>query len=105
MSYEEEVAALVIHKTEPDDADVYRCEVSNPLGRVQTEGTLSVHSELCFYQKDEEQLKIRKLISFFILCCRPVYGERSLGGQKLTGEDPSCPGKILLKMSAFEGYN
>ena len=65
MSYEEEVAALVIHKTEPDDADVYRCEVSNPLGRVQTEGTLSVHSELCFYQKDEEQLKIRKLISFF----------------------------------------
>ena len=48
MSYEEEFAALVIHKTEPDDADVYRCEVSNPLGRVQTEGTLAVHSELCF---------------------------------------------------------
>ena len=67
MSYEEEVAALVIHKTEPDDADIYRCEVSNPLGRVQTEGTLSVHSELCFYQKDEEQLKIRKLISFFFM--------------------------------------
>ena len=45
MSYEEEVASLVIHKTEPDDADVYRCEAANPLGRVQTEGSLSVHSK------------------------------------------------------------
>lgn len=45
MSYEDEVASLVIHKTEPDDADVYRCEASNPLGRVQTEGLLTVHSE------------------------------------------------------------
>ncbi|KAK7507540.1 hypothetical protein BaRGS_00001475, partial [Batillaria attramentaria] len=44
MSYEDEVAALVIHKTEPEDADVYRCEATNPLGRVQTEGTLSVHT-------------------------------------------------------------
>lgn len=44
MSYEEEVASLVIHKTELDDADVYRCEAVNPLGRVQTEGTLVVHS-------------------------------------------------------------
>ena len=49
MSYEEEVASLVIHKTEPDDADVYRCEVSNPLGKVQTEGTLIVHSKLSFF--------------------------------------------------------
>lgn len=65
MSYEEEVAALVIHKTEPDDADVYRCEVSNPLGRVQTEGTLSVHSELCFYQINGKKLKIKNLIYFF----------------------------------------
>ncbi|KAH9498303.1 hypothetical protein Btru_006488 [Bulinus truncatus] len=44
MSYEDEVASLVIHKTEPQDADVYRCEASNPLGKVQTEGTLSIHT-------------------------------------------------------------
>ena len=49
MSYEEEVASLVIHKTEPDDADVYRCEVSNPLGKVQTEGTLTVHSKFSIF--------------------------------------------------------
>ena len=45
MSYEDEVASLVIHKTEPLDSDVYRCEASNPLGKVQTEGTLSIHSK------------------------------------------------------------
>ena len=73
MSYEEEVAALVIHKTEPDDADVYRCEVSNPLGRVQTEGTLSVHSELCFYQMNEKQLKINYYYFFFFLNAAGLY--------------------------------
>ncbi|GFO38541.1 titin, partial [Plakobranchus ocellatus] len=44
MSYEDEVASLVIHKTEPQDSDVYRCEAANPLGKVQTEGTLSIHT-------------------------------------------------------------
>ncbi|GFS00827.1 titin [Elysia marginata] len=44
MSYEDEVASLVIHKTEPQDSDVYRCEASNPLGKVHTEGTLAIHT-------------------------------------------------------------
>ena len=45
MSYEDEVASLVIHKTEPQDADVYSCEASNILGSAKTEGALIVHSE------------------------------------------------------------
>lgn len=45
MSYEDDVAALVIHKTEPADAGLYQCEAANVLGRVQTEGTLAVHSK------------------------------------------------------------
>lgn len=45
MSYEDEVAGLVIHKTTPDDAGVYSCQATNIIGQVQTEGTLSVHSK------------------------------------------------------------
>lgn len=45
MSYEDEVAALVIHKTEPDDTGVYKVQASNPLGQVKSEGNLAVHSK------------------------------------------------------------
>ena len=45
MSYEDEVAALVIHKTEPDDAGVYCLQAENPLGQVKSEGNLAVHSK------------------------------------------------------------
>ena len=45
MSYEDEVAGLVIHKTTPNDAGVYSCQATNIIGQVQTEGTLSVHSK------------------------------------------------------------
>ena len=45
MSYEDEIAALVIHETVPEDADVYRCQATNALGKVQTQGTLAVHSK------------------------------------------------------------
>ena len=43
MSYEDEVASLVIHKTEPNDTGSYRMEATNPLGKVKTEGGLVVH--------------------------------------------------------------
>ena len=45
MSYEDEVAALVIHKTEPDDAGVYSIQAQNPLGQVKSEGNLAIHSK------------------------------------------------------------
>lgn len=45
MSYEDEVAALVIHKTEPDDTGAYRLQATNPLGQVKSEGSLAVHSK------------------------------------------------------------
>ena len=48
MSYEDEVAALVIHKTEPDDSGVYCIQAENPLGQVKSEGNLAVHSKLAF---------------------------------------------------------
>ncbi|XP_046554801.1 titin-like [Haliotis rubra] len=44
MSYEDEVASLVIHKTEPSDTARYKCEVTNPLGQVSTEGQLAIHT-------------------------------------------------------------
>jgi len=46
MSYEDEVASLVIHKTEPDDAATYSVQAVNPMGSVKTQGDLVVHSEL-----------------------------------------------------------
>ena len=51
MSYEDEVAALVIHKTEPDDSGVYSIQAENPLGQVKSEGNLAVHSEFIFTMK------------------------------------------------------
>ena len=48
MSYEDEVAGLVIHKTTPEDAGVYICQAANIIGQVQTEGTLSVHTKIIF---------------------------------------------------------
>lgn len=45
MSYEDEVASLVIHKTEPDDAGVYSVQAANPMGQVKSEGNLAIHSE------------------------------------------------------------
>jgi len=46
MSYEDEVASLVIHKTEPDDAATYSVQAVNPMGSVKTQGDLVVHSKL-----------------------------------------------------------
>ncbi|KAK3083483.1 hypothetical protein FSP39_023775 [Pinctada imbricata] len=37
MSYEDEVAALTIHKTEPADADVYRCQATNVIAHPKLE--------------------------------------------------------------------
>lgn len=48
MSYEDDVASLVIHQTEPLDAGVYKCQATNVIGSIQTEGTLSVHSKYMF---------------------------------------------------------
>lgn len=45
---ENKVASIVIHETEPQDAGVYRCQVTNQLGQVQTEATLAVHSMYIF---------------------------------------------------------
>ena len=45
MSYEDEVASLVIHKTEPDDTGVYSLQATNQLGQVKSEGNLAVHSK------------------------------------------------------------
>ena len=45
MSYEEEVAALVIHDTSPADTDVYSCQATNIIDQVQSKGTLTVHSK------------------------------------------------------------
>lgn len=53
MSYEDEVAGLVIHKTTPEDAGVYSCQAANIIGQVQTEGTLSVHSMYYYFLLDQ----------------------------------------------------
>jgi hypothetical protein len=45
---EDKVASIVIKETEPQDAGVYRCQATNPLGQVQTEATLAVHSKYIF---------------------------------------------------------
>lgn len=45
MSYEDEIASLVIHKTEPDDAGTYSVQAANPMGQVKSEGSLNVHSK------------------------------------------------------------
>ena len=39
-------ASLVIKDSEPSDSAKYRCELSTPLGRVQSVGSLIVYSEL-----------------------------------------------------------
>lgn len=44
MSHEDDVAALVIHKTEIDDAGTYSVQAVNPLGQVKSEGNLAVHT-------------------------------------------------------------
>lgn len=48
MSYEDDVASLVIHKTEPSDSGLYRCKATNPLGLAETEGTLDIQSKEIF---------------------------------------------------------
>ena len=62
MSYEDEIAALVIHNTEIQDADVYRCEASNALGMIKTEGSLVVHSKSFFFKtkKNKKCSKVAK---------------------------------------------
>ena len=44
MTYMGDVAQLIIHPTEPNDAGTYRVEAANKIGRVQLEATLDVHS-------------------------------------------------------------
>lgn len=60
MSYEDEVAGLTIHQTKPDDAGVYSCQATNIIGQVQTEGTLSVHSEFVL-------VSLNKMLLFMLL--------------------------------------
>ena len=45
MSYKNKRAELKIPTTEIDDGAEYRCEASNIMARVDTKGTLTVHSE------------------------------------------------------------
>lgn len=45
MSYEDEIASLVIHKTEPADSGTYSVQAANPMGQVKSEGSLAVHSK------------------------------------------------------------
>lgn len=63
MSYEDEVAGLTIHQTKPDDAGVYSCQATNLIGQVQTEGTLSVHSEFVLVSLN----KMLKLLFMLLL--------------------------------------
>lgn len=63
MSYEDEVAGLTIHQTKPDDAGVYSCQATNIIGQVQTEGTLSVHSEFVLVSLN----KMLKLLLMLLL--------------------------------------
>ena len=45
IGFSNKVATVLIKDTEPGDAAEYRCEVSNKLGRVQTECKLIVNSK------------------------------------------------------------
>lgn len=56
MSYEDEVAALVIHKTEPDDAGTYSVQAANPMGQVKSEGSLNVHSKCSLFLINSDEL-------------------------------------------------
>ena len=46
MKYTENVAELTIHTTELNDSATYRCEADNKVGRVETQGTLTVMGKL-----------------------------------------------------------
>lgn len=45
MNYENGIATLIIHKTEPSDTAVYSCKFSNALGKCETKGKLTIHSK------------------------------------------------------------
>ncbi len=57
------VASLVVHGTEGIDAGTFRAEASNKLGRVDTEGVLTVLSEYLTFNiaKQTLQLDVRQL--------------------------------------------
>ncbi len=45
MLFWDDRASLVIKDSEPSDSAKYRCELSTPLGRVESTGSLIVYSE------------------------------------------------------------
>ena len=46
MLFWDNKASLVVKETEPADSAKYRCEISTPLGRVESIGSLLVYSKL-----------------------------------------------------------
>ena len=45
MTYENNIAELVVKESEPNDSATYRCEAVNKIGRAETEGKLIVISK------------------------------------------------------------
>ncbi len=45
MLFWDNKASLVVKETEPADSAKYRCEISTPLGRVESIGSLLVYSK------------------------------------------------------------
>jgi len=84
MSYEGDEASLTLVSTEANDQGSYLCKVSNKLGTVDTECTLTIQGEI----------KIPRRVVFFILLIiiglfwLPVMGEALrafIGGMFLNG--------------------